>query len=62
MKNIFLIKRNARVTPNDILVKVQKSATFEDKNLTILGPNPILGGFFRGSFWGGVGDYLLELC
>ena len=30
MKNIFSIKLNARIRPNDIL-KARKSATFEDK-------------------------------
>ena len=38
MKNIFSIKTNARVRPNDILVKTHKSATFGDKRLTTLGP------------------------
>ena len=28
MKNIFSVKTNARVRPNDILVKAHKSATF----------------------------------
>ena len=32
--NIFSIKPSHRVTPNDILVKAHKSATFWDKNLS----------------------------
>ena len=31
-------KLNARVRPNNILVKARKSATFGDKNLATLGP------------------------
>ena len=38
MKSIFSAKLNARVRPNDILVKTRKSATFGDKNLARLGP------------------------
>ena len=38
MKSIFLAKLNARVRPNDILVKTRKSATFGDKSLATLGP------------------------
>ena len=38
MKNIFSIKTNARVRPNDISVKAHKSPNFGDKSLTNLGP------------------------
>ena len=38
MKNIFLVKLNARLRPNDILVKTCKSTTFGDKSLATLGP------------------------
>ena len=38
MKSIFSAKLNAKVRPNDILVKACKSATFGDKSLTTLGP------------------------
>ena len=38
MKSIFSAKLNARVRPNDILVKTIKSATFEDKSLATLEP------------------------
>ena len=38
MKSIFSAKLNARVRPNDILVKTRKSATFGDKSLATLGP------------------------
>ena len=38
MKSIFSAKLNARVRSNDILVKIRKSATFEDKSLAILVP------------------------
>ena len=38
MKSAFSAKLNARVTPDDILVKARKSATFGDKSLAILGP------------------------
>ena len=38
MKSIFSAKLNARVRPNDILVKTRKSATFGDKSLASLGP------------------------
>ena len=38
MKSIFSAKLNARVRPNDILVKAHKSATFRDKSLATLGP------------------------
>ena len=38
MKSIFSAKLNARVRPNDILVKARKSATFGDKNLATLEP------------------------
>ena len=37
MKSIFSAKLNARVRPNDILVKTCKSATFGDTSLTSLG-------------------------
>ena len=37
MKSIFLAKLNARVRPNDILVKAHKFATFGDKSLATLG-------------------------
>ena len=38
MRSIFSAKLNARVRPNDLLVKARKSATFGDKSLVILGP------------------------
>ena len=38
MKSIFSAKLNGKVRPHDILVKTCKSATFEDKSLTSLGP------------------------
>ena len=38
MKSIFPAKPNARVRPNDILVKTRKSANFRDKSLATLGP------------------------
>ena len=38
IKSIFSVKLNARVRPNDILVKARKSATFGDKSLATLGP------------------------
>ena len=38
MKGISSAKLNARVRPNDILVKACKSATFGDKSLATLGP------------------------
>ena len=38
MKSIFSAKLNARVRSNDILVKIRKSATFEDKSLATLVP------------------------
>ena len=38
MKSIFSARLNARVRPNDILVKTRKSATFVDKSLATLGP------------------------
>ena len=38
MKSIFSAKLNARVRPNDILVKTRKSAIFGDKSLATLGP------------------------
>ena len=38
MESIFSTKLNARVRPNDILVKTRKSATFGDKSLARLGP------------------------
>ena len=38
MKNIFSAKTNAKVRPNDILVKAHKAATYGDKSLTTLGP------------------------
>ena len=38
MKSMFLANLNARVRPNDILVKAHKSATFGDKSLATLGP------------------------
>ena len=38
MKSIFSAKLNARVRPNDILVKARKSATFGDKILAMSGP------------------------
>ena len=38
IKSIFSAKLNARVRPNDILVKTCKSVTFGDKSLATLGP------------------------
>ena len=38
MKSIFAAKLNARVRPNDILVKTRKSATFGEKSLARSGP------------------------
>ena len=38
IKSIFSAKLNARVRPNDILVKTHKSANFGGKSLTSLGP------------------------
>ena len=38
IKSTFSAKLNARVRPNDILVKASKSATFGDKSLATLGP------------------------
>ena len=38
MESIFSAKLNARVRPNDILVKAGKSVTFGDKSLETLGP------------------------
>ena len=38
MESIFSAKLNARVRPNDILVKARKSVTFGDKSLSTLGP------------------------
>ena len=38
MKSIFSAKLNARVRPNNILVKACKSVTFGDKSLATLGP------------------------
>ena len=38
IKSIFSAKLNARVRPNDILVKAPKPATFGDKSLPRLGP------------------------
>ena len=38
MKIIFSTKLNARVRPNDILVKARESTTFGDKSLATLGP------------------------
>ena len=38
MKSIFSAKLNARVRPNNILVKARKSVTFGDKSLATLGP------------------------
>ena len=37
MESIFSAKLNARVRPNDIIVKAQKSAFFGDKSLATLG-------------------------
>ena len=37
MKNIFTSKENARVRPNDIVVKSHNSPTYGDKSLMILG-------------------------
>ena len=39
MKSIFSTKLNARVRPNDILVKTRKYASFGDKILARFGPN-----------------------
>ena len=38
MKSLFSAKLNARVRPNDILVKTRKSVTFGNKSLTSFGP------------------------
>ena len=38
MKNIFTSKVNAKVRPNDIIVKTRNLATYGDKSLTALGP------------------------
>ena len=38
MKNIFTSKVNAKVRPNDIVVRTRNSATYGDKSLTALGP------------------------
>ena len=38
MKSIFSAKLNARIRPNDILVKIRKPATFGDKIFATLGP------------------------
>ena len=38
IKSTFSAKLNARVSPNDILVKACKSTTFGNKSLAILGP------------------------
>ena len=38
MKSIFSAKLNARVRPNNILVKARKSVTFGDKSFATLGP------------------------
>ena len=37
MKNLFTSKGNARVHPNNIVVKSHNSATYGDKSLMILG-------------------------
>ena len=37
MKNIFASKENARVRPNNIVVKSHNSATYGDKSLMTLG-------------------------
>ena len=37
MKNIFTSKENARVRPNNIVVKSHNSATYGDKSLMTLG-------------------------
>ena len=38
MKNIFTSKENARVLPNNIVIKSHNSATYGDKSLMQLGP------------------------
>ena len=38
MKNIFTSKENAKVRPNNIVVKSHNSATYGDKSLMTLGP------------------------
>ena len=38
MKNIFTSKENARVRPNNIVVKSHNSATYGDKSLMTLDP------------------------
>ena len=38
MESTFSAKLNARVRPNDILIKARKPATFGDKSLVTLGP------------------------
>ena len=37
IKNMFISKQNARVCPNNIVVKIHNPATCRDKNLTTLG-------------------------
>ena len=38
MKNIFVFKANAKVRPSHIEVRYQKSFSYDDENLNILGP------------------------
>ena len=38
LKEIFQIKVNPRVRPNDIIVKAHNTATYGDKSLTVLSP------------------------
>jgi len=38
MKNVFSAKKNAKIRPNDILVKSHKTVTYGGKSLTTLGP------------------------
>ena len=41
MKNIFTLNENARLPPNDMVVKSHNSATYGDKTLMALGPKKI---------------------
>ena len=38
LKNIFTSKENAKVRPNNLVVKSHNSATYGDKSLMTLGP------------------------
>ena len=39
MKFVFSFKNDARIRPNDILVKSHKTTNYDDKSLRALGPN-----------------------